>query len=86
MRPRRKTYDNPHARAYQLPPACAHDNPSRIMATALRCYQGPVADDQNPAAHGGTTHEEQCLRCGAVRRVNSNGVHVECSPWSYPSD
>jgi len=52
-------------------------------ATSVRCYAGSVAVGQheNRAAHGCITQVEQCLDCGAERRVNVNGVHYELGPW-----
>jgi hypothetical protein len=45
-------------------------------------YIGPVAfgDGENRAAHGCITREQRCS-CGASRRVNINGWHVEYGPW-----
>lgn len=37
--------------------------------------------EENPAAHGGTCHVEQCEQCSARRVVNRNGSHVEFGPW-----
>jgi hypothetical protein len=47
-------------------------------------YSGSVAtstDEQNPAAHGGISYTLTCTDCGATRRVNENGRHVERGPW-----
>jgi hypothetical protein len=45
-------------------------------------FSGPVSRDENRAAHGGVCHTEVCSRCGARRRVNVNGLHVEYGPWT----
>jgi len=49
--------------------------------TVVRCYSGPVSDRENPRAHGWACELHVC-RCGAVRRVNVNGRHVERGPWA----
>jgi len=48
-----------------------------------RPFWGPVATGAraNPAAHGGITRRETCS-CGATRKVNVNGVHVEKGRWN----
>lgn len=48
--------------------------------TETRCFLGPVAWPENPAAHGNVTEWQTC-RCGATRAVNVNGLHVERGPW-----
>jgi hypothetical protein len=35
------------------------------------------------AAHGGVTHVD-CCSCGAERRTESNGTHVQRGAWSGP--
>jgi hypothetical protein len=52
----------------------------RAKSSKQRCFTGPVAQKQNPAAHGGFTRHETCS-CGAVRRVNVNGLHIERGRW-----
>lgn len=46
-----------------------------------RCYAGPVARPENRAAHGNIVRVDVCA-CGAVRRTNINGRHVERGPWT----
>lgn len=50
--------------------------------TTIRAYQSPVAglEDQEPRAHGGLETTFRC-RCGAERRENANGRHVERGAW-----
>lgn len=43
-------------------------------------FQGPVASPENPAAHGNVCHVETC-KCGATRRTNVNGRHLERGSW-----
>lgn len=58
---------------------CQHLD-TRELST--RGFSGSVNDrDQNPAAHGNVTVTEECLACGARRRVNVNQCHVEEGPW-----
>lgn len=50
-----------------------------------RCLPMPnetkdVASDENRAAHGGICRIEYCC-CGATRRTNINGSHVEQGDW-----
>lgn len=49
--------------------------------TIERCYGGPVAERENPAAHGNIVVIDEC-RCGAHRATNVNGRHIERSEWS----
>lgn len=48
-------------------------------------FTGPVAVEpytyENRAAHGGITYTVTCSDCGAEKQVNSNGNHIEESPW-----
>jgi len=44
-------------------------------------FTGPVASDENRAAHGGICRIEYCC-CGATRRTNINGSHVEQGDWT----
>lgn len=53
--------------------------------TITRPFFGPVAARQNPAAHGGCCEIARC-RCGATRRTNVNGRHVERGPWILPTE
>jgi len=50
----------------------------------VRPFSGPVSKYENRAAHGGTCEEHTC-RCGATRRVNVNGRHIERGEWQEPS-
>jgi hypothetical protein len=47
-------------------------------------YTHPVRFPENRAAHGNVCHHDVC-RCGATRRTNVNGLHVERGPWSEPA-
>lgn len=51
-----------------------------VTAPVLRCYAGPVSENENPAAHGNIVEIARC-RCGKVRRTNINGRHLESSGW-----
>jgi len=59
----------------------------RTKASETRAFTGPVASGgrENRAAHGGYCRHEEC-RCGATRRVNVNGQHVERGPWVSAED
>lgn len=57
--------------------SCQH----RPASARETCYSGPVAEPENPAAHGNITVRETC-RCGAVRAVNINQHHEERGAWS----
>lgn len=53
----------------------------RAERSTERCYSGPIVGaDENRAAHGNICRTERC-GCGAERRSNVNGRHVECGPW-----
>ena len=43
-------------------------------------FSGPVADRQNPAAHGNVCYIQHC-KCGATRKTNVNGANVERGRW-----
>lgn len=57
---------------------CNHAN----HTTSTRCYTGtsPGTDDDR-RAHGGVTHVDSCVRCGAVRYTDSNGRHSDVGRW-----
>ena len=55
----------------------------QVIRTETRPFTGPVAAKQNPAAHGGVTLVHYCA-CGATRRTNQNGRHIERGPWQEP--
>ena len=58
----------------------------RARTTRARCYTGPVrVENQISEAHGNVTHESECS-CGAVRRTNVNGLHVEQGRWLSPDE
>lgn len=57
----------------------------RVKFSEQRCFTGPVAQKQNPMAHGGYTRHETCS-CGAVRGVNVNGLHIERGRWTEADD
>lgn len=59
---------------------CRHPKTARTSVT--RCFCGPVAQNKNPAAHGGVCEVETCGVCGATRAANINGSHVEQGAWS----
>lgn len=63
---------------------CAHPKNRRESRTIG--YAGPVAKQENPAAHGGICNHETCLVCGAARATNINGSHVERGPWRAPPE
>jgi hypothetical protein len=46
----------------------------------VRPFFGPVARVEKPAAHGNVCMIDRC-RCGAMRRTNVNGLHVEQGRW-----
>jgi len=61
--------------------SCTHTSTTDI---ATRCFTSSVAwphSDEDPAAHGGVCVEVECDACGARRRENRNGRHVELGPW-----
>lgn len=43
-------------------------------------FTGPVSRDENRSAHGNICQHETC-RCGAERRSNINGRHIEQGDW-----
>ena len=53
----------------------------QVKTSATYGYNGSVAQPENRAAHGGVVHVDTCS-CGAVRKTNSNGRHVERSTWN----
>lgn len=55
----------------------------RAEKTTNRPYTGPVSTRENRAAHGGVCVVDVC-KCGAERRTNSNGGHLERGPWVQP--
>lgn len=57
---------------------CTHE---KCVEVDERGYTGPVSDDENPAARGCVTVTMRCCACGARRRENINGRHVEIGPW-----
>lgn len=70
-----------------------HDNPRRATPNDKECkhptstverdeaFSGPVADQENRAAHGGITLTRRCLHCGRVQKININGKHYEFVDW-----
>jgi hypothetical protein len=56
---------------------CKHDKTTSYD----KCYSGPVSRDENPMAHGGICTVETCQRCGATRKTNVNGNHIEEGLW-----
>lgn len=50
----------------------------------IRPYAGPVASRENRAAHGNIVEIARCQKCGAERRTNRNGGHVERGAWVTP--
>lgn len=78
----------------QAPPAqpCRH---AATGAPAISRFAGPVVYDgqrdniravapEIPIAHHGVTMTETCA-CGAQRRTNVNGPHLERGPWYRPA-
>ena len=57
-----------------------HRHRSRSSWEFDRGYSGPVAQPENPAAHGNVCRHQTC-NCGATRRVNINGGHREAGEW-----
>lgn len=53
----------------------------RAIRTVTRCFSGPVRWPENRAAHGNVEERSYC-RCGAERRANVNGRHVERGAWT----
>lgn len=58
----------------------AHKHKASTSRTTA--FLGPVgpAEDQDPCAHGGISYLQRCA-CGATRRVNVNGSHIEMGEW-----
>lgn len=76
------TYDSQAARYQRRVSACDHA-PAHV--SDAWGFVGPVARDENRAAHGGVRFADTC-RCGAVRARNVNGWHEEIGPWGIDSD
>ena len=58
----------------------------RTVRTDFRGFVGPIAGaEPNRAAHGGITETHRCA-CGATRRLNVNGRHLEVGPWVEPGE
>jgi len=55
----------------------------RTHKVTVRPFSGPVSKYANEAAHGGTCEVHTC-RCGATRKVNVNGRHIERGDWHAP--
>jgi hypothetical protein len=66
--------------------SCAH---ARVVHGKHYSFAVPVntggVTEENRAAHGGVSYDEICVECKAVRRVNRNGRHFECSAWVRPA-
>lgn len=59
-----------------------HKHKAKPALTRERCFSGPVSGaEPNRAAHGNITVTEQC-QCGATRKTNVNGHHVERGGWA----
>lgn len=58
--------------------SCKH----RKYTTETRGFSGPVSRIENRAAHGNVCHTDKCDHCGAERRCNVNGRHVEFGQWT----
>jgi hypothetical protein len=43
-------------------------------------FFGAVSSKANPAAHGGSCNVFECA-CGATKKVNVNGTHLEKGEW-----
>lgn len=48
--------------------------------SVTRGYGGAVKHPENRAAHGNVCVVDTC-RCGAERKTNVNGRHIERGPW-----
>lgn len=57
--------------------ACTHAPKGEARTVA---YTGSVSRDEERRAHGGVCHVFTC-RCGAEKRVNTNGRYSEEGPW-----
>jgi hypothetical protein len=61
---------------------CKHANVKTLSVTG---FGGEVSvapyTATKPSAHGNITEHVECTDCGARRRENINGLHVEVSPW-----
>jgi hypothetical protein len=57
---------------------CTHD---RMRVVSTTAFAGPVAREENRAAHGNVCVREECISCGAQRRKNVNQCHVEEGAW-----
>jgi hypothetical protein len=55
----------------------------RVKTSEERCYAYPVAQPGCPAAHGNIMEVAYCS-CGAVRKTNINGRHIERGRWAMP--
>ncbi len=57
----------------------------RKMSAAARevPFSGPVAQPENPRAHGGITRIDLCS-CGATRKTNISAGHSEVGRWEEP--
>lgn len=55
----------------------------RAESWVVKPFTGPVSLQQNQMAHGGRCFVMRC-KCGAERRINENGRHIERGPWEEP--
>lgn len=44
-------------------------------------FESPIGPPFNPRAHGNICIHETCLRCGAIRKTNSNAGSIETTGW-----
>lgn len=47
----------------------------------MTCKHVTTYTEENRAAHGNRTYTVECVRCGAQRLENRNGLHVEFGVW-----
>ena len=57
---------------------CAHTS---VRELGWHGFSGPVSRNENPAAHGCISLDEECCACGARRARLVNGRHEEIGDW-----
>ena len=55
--------------------------PRRALTRELP-FRAPVANPQNPRAHGNIMRREFC-GCGKIRETNINQTHIERGSWHW---
>jgi hypothetical protein len=51
-----------------------------VFSSVDRGFTDAVSRDENRAAHGNICVIDTC-KCGATRRINVNGTHIERGAW-----